>query len=64
MELESTELYARDPVCGMEVDPQRAPGTTLYRGRRFYFCSEPCKRAFDADPERYLGAVPPPHAIA
>lgn len=26
-----------------------------YNGRRYYFCSEPCKWIFDIDPERYDG---------
>ncbi len=40
-----------DPVCGMKVDRARAvraglPGTT------HFFCSEDCRQAFEAEPER------------
>jgi YHS domain-containing protein len=27
--------------------------TSEYRGRRFYFCSDECKRQFDMNPEYY-----------
>jgi len=45
---------AVDPVCGMEVDPERTPHKTIYRGQRYYFCSQHCKRAFERDPEFFL----------
>lgn len=47
----------RDPVCGMEVDPENAAGSSTYQGVTYYFCSEDCKRQFDADPSKY---APPP----
>ncbi len=46
---------ATDPVCGMEVDPQQAAGTSDYQGTTYYFCSAGCKRQFEQDPERYVG---------
>jgi uncharacterized membrane protein YraQ (UPF0718 family)/YHS domain-containing protein len=45
---------AKDPVCGMTVDRGAGKPTSTYGGRTVYFCSEHCKRAFDADPERYV----------
>ncbi len=47
---------ARDPICGMNVDIARAKHTSEYEGRSFYFCCAGCKRAFDAEPERYAVA--------
>jgi YHS domain-containing protein len=47
----------KDPVCGMDVDPQQAAGTSEYKGKTYYFCSTGCKRAFDKDPEQYVGAA-------
>ncbi|MBN2206897.1 MAG: heavy metal translocating P-type ATPase [Candidatus Aminicenantes bacterium] len=44
---------SRDPVCGMEVDETRAAGTSVYKGRTYYFCSLGCKAAFDKDPKKY-----------
>ena len=42
-----------DPVCGMKVDEKTAPATSTYQGEKFYFCSDACKRSFDASPERF-----------
>ena len=46
----------RDPVCGMDVDPNQAAATSVYNGQTYYFCSRGCKIAFDKDPEKYLQA--------
>ncbi|MBO0693106.1 MAG: permease, partial [Acidimicrobiaceae bacterium] len=32
--------YARDPVCGMQVETANAPAGRVHDGRHFYFCSE------------------------
>lgn len=45
----------KDPVCGMDVDPSTAAGSSEYKGTTYYFCAPGCKRQFDKDPERYLG---------
>ena len=44
-----------DPVCGMEVEPATAPAKSEYKGKTYYFCAPGCKKAFDADPEKYIG---------
>ncbi len=49
---------ATDPVCGMQVDPATAAGTSAHKGTRYYFCSLGCKRQFDRDPQRYVGNQP------
>ena len=46
---------AKDPVCGMDVDPQNAAGMSEYKGQAYYFCASGCKKQFDRDPERYIG---------
>jgi YHS domain-containing protein len=46
---------AKDPVCGMQVDEQRAAGTSEYQGETYYFCSARCKQQFGQNPERYTG---------
>lgn len=43
-----------DPVCGMNVDPNRASGRIDYRGTTYYFCSESCKHKFDQNPSEYV----------
>ncbi|MDI6823142.1 MAG: YHS domain-containing protein [Bacillota bacterium] len=47
-------VMAKDPVCGMDVDPARSAGSSVYRGETFHFCSRACKEAFDRNPERYV----------
>ncbi len=43
-----------DPVCGMQVDPQTAAGSSEYMGKTYYFCSPGCKKDFDKEPESYI----------
>jgi YHS domain-containing protein len=48
---------AKDPVCGMEVDPKEAASagrTGRHEGRTYYFCSDECRKNFQADPAKYL----------
>ncbi len=44
----------KDPVCGMEVNPKAAAGTSIYQGKTYYFCSVEDKQAFDKEPQRYI----------
>jgi Cu+-exporting ATPase len=46
---------AKDPVCGMMVDPKTATAKSEYKGQTYYFCAPGCKTSFDKDPEKYLG---------
>lgn len=43
-----------DPVCGMEVG-QITAHQVEHRGTTYYFCAPGCKRAFEENPEKYLG---------
>ncbi len=45
----------KDPVCGMDIDPKTATQKSEYQGQTYYFCSPGCKRAFDKEPQKYLG---------
>jgi Cu+-exporting ATPase len=45
---------ATDPICGMSVDPVTAKHTAQYQGKTYYFCAPGCKKAFEADPAKYL----------
>jgi P-type Cu+ transporter len=44
----------KDPVCQMNVVPERAAGSYEYRGETYYFCSKGCLNRFQTDPEKYL----------
>lgn len=47
-------MAKKDPVCGMEVEETKAKATTQYKKRTYYFCCEPCKEAFEKEPEKYV----------
>src|SRR5437899_3063757 len=49
----------KDVVCGMQVDPQKAAGRTMYGGKEYFFCCLGCQKKFEQDPERYLQHKPP-----
>ena len=44
----------KDVVCGMQVDPARAAGSSQYGGKTYYFCSKACKAKFDANPSQFV----------
>ena len=39
----------------MEIDTAVVAGRSEYKGQTYYFCSIGCKKAFDKEPEKYLG---------
>ncbi|HTT16076.1 MAG TPA: YHS domain-containing protein [Thermoplasmata archaeon] len=43
---------ARDPVCGMSVETERAPAHGTYGGTAVYFCSEACQRRYETTHRR------------
>jgi uncharacterized protein len=47
-----------DPVCGMTVDRDKAVTKEL-GGQTYYFCSNHCLRAFEADSDKYLSGNAP-----
>jgi P-type Cu+ transporter len=54
-----TKTLARDPVCGMSVDPATSKHRFDYRGETFHFCSAGCRTKFAADPAKYLDKTTP-----
>ena len=45
---------AKDPVCGMEVKPEKVAATkSQFEGQTYYFCSGSCKLEFEKNPQRY-----------
>lgn len=54
----SSDRAVKDPVCGMDVDPDRAAGSAEYQGQMYYFCSKGCVAKFRADPARVLREGP------
>ena len=50
---------AKDPVCGMTVDPAKTPHHAEHGGQAFHFCGAGCKTKFVADPVKYLAPIKP-----
>lgn len=51
---------AKDPVCGMQVDPTKTAHRAEHDGQSYFFCSGGCKSKFIADPVRYTTAQAKP----
>src|SRR2546430_3614740 len=49
---------AKDPVCGMTVDPAKAKATAEHARQKYYFCCTGCAQKFQSDPEQYLKPKP------
>jgi Cu+-exporting ATPase len=47
-------MTVKDPICGMEINPQTAFATREHMGQTFYFCSKNCVDQFDANPHRFM----------
>lgn len=41
--------YATDPVCGMQVEIANAPARSERDGQTYWFCSDHCRRRFEAE---------------
>jgi Cu+-exporting ATPase len=52
--LSKSATLAKDPVCGMNVDPATAKHRLEHAGKSYYFCCGGCAEKFKADPEKYL----------
>ena len=53
----STARVARDPVCGMTVDPGKAAATVEFDGQPYYFCSKGCATKFQQGSTKLLGST-------
>ena len=49
-----TQVLAKDPVCGMTVDPATAKFKYNFKGATYLFCCNGCLQKFQSDPEKYL----------
>ena len=48
------QAVAKDPVCGMDVDPATSEYRSEYDGQTYFFCSGHCQAKFAASPNSYL----------
>jgi Cu+-exporting ATPase len=57
--LAPTTALARDPVCGMNVNPATAKNALEHGGQKYYFCCAHCLEKFKAAPDQYLSKSAP-----
>jgi Cu+-exporting ATPase len=48
------EKTARDPVCGMSVNPEASKHRFEHDGTTYHFCCNGCRTKFAAEPTKYL----------
>ena len=60
---DGSNLSAKDPVCGMTVDPEKTAHHAASEGHEYHFCSAGCRTKFIADPMRYLSDAPRPATL-
>ena len=53
-------IETRDPVCGMEVNPDKARHRFEHEGVTYLFCCGGCQTAFQSDPASFLDPSPKP----
>ncbi len=56
-------VVTRDPVCGMEVNPDKARYSHEHEGSTYLFCCSGCQAAFTDDPTAFLQAAAPPASL-
>jgi len=56
----SAQAHEKDPVCGMDVNPETARFKALHNGKEYYFCSAGCLAKFQANPDNILSSPPKP----
>ena len=54
-------MKVTDPVCAMAIDVDQAASKAEYHGKTYYFCSDACRKRFDADPTKFTAGTQPGH---
>ena len=57
MKTNSTRIkhhVVKDPVCGMDVDPEKTKHHFVNKRQEYHFCSEKCLTRFQESPDQYL----------
>jgi YHS domain-containing protein len=52
----------KDVVCGMMVSEQHASEkglTAQHQGTTYFFCSKPCRKKFNQNPQQFAGTAQP-----
>jgi P-type Cu+ transporter len=54
----------RDPVCGMNVNPETTKARAEHEGKTYFFCCGGCAQKFELNPQKYLRAPATPKIMA
>jgi Cu+-exporting ATPase len=56
-------MKTTDPVCGMQIDTEKAAATEVVQEQTYHFCSTSCHEKFLANPGHYAKqqGTPPEH---
>lgn len=57
-------MKVKDPVCGMEIESEKAAGRIEHDGTMYYFCSSGCRKRFSENPGQYAKAGAEEHHSA
>jgi YHS domain-containing protein/uncharacterized membrane protein YraQ (UPF0718 family) len=49
--------YAKDVVCGMQVERENAPAVAQHEGHDFFFCSDRCHEKFLKEPSKFASGA-------
>jgi len=60
----AAQASVKDPVCGMDVDPQKAAASHVHENHSYYFCSTHCHTKFKNNPAAYLHKQRAPNNLA
>ncbi len=56
-------MRVKDPVCGMDVDPENAAGSCEHAGETYFFCGKGCLAKFQTAPAKYVGVPTRPAGL-
>jgi Cu+-exporting ATPase len=59
----TTATTVKDPVCKMDVNPEKTKYRRDHEGERYYFCSSGCEHKFSERPAGYIKAEKPKSAL-
>ena len=58
MNTQTTDKYLVYPVCQMKVSKEGEVPPFMFHSHAYHFCTDSCRKAFIADPEKYLKSKP------
>ncbi len=51
------EIMTIDPVCGAKLEEGKAEAQTQFAGKKYFFCSEDCRKEFEANPDEFVESL-------